>query len=126
MTAALILLMRYYARAFPPSGGSPRGPGELFTWFTRARDYYLAQPRFKFEAITFGLALLCGLLIMPALVYLAGRYTLNEYANGGVFALYLDFFKGLAGMRPSFWAVAFGPFLFLSLWRLFRLALRKL
>ena len=118
--------MRYYARAFPPVGGL-RGLGHtLFTWFTRARDYYVSQSRPKFEAMTLGLAILVGLLIMPALIYLAGHYTLMAYASGGVFALYYDFFKGLFELRPSCWIVVAGPFVFLTLIRLFRLILRKL
>ncbi len=98
----------------------------MFTWFTRARDYYFSQSRPKFEAITLGLALLVGLLVMPALIYLAGRYTLMGYANGGLFALFSDFYKGLFEPRPSCWIVVAGPFVFLSLIRLFRLILRKL
>ena len=98
----------------------------MFTWFTRARLWYFSQPVFIFEAVTLGVALLAGLLVMPALIYLAGRYTLKEYANGGVFSLYLDYLKGLVEFRPSCWVVLFGPFVFLCLVRLFRLILRKL
>lgn len=98
----------------------------LFTWFTRARAWYISQPALTFEAVTLGLALLVGLLLMPALIYLAGRYTLSPYGNGGVFSLYLDFFKGLFEPRASCWVVLIGPFVFVSLVRLFRLALRKL
>lgn len=98
----------------------------MFTWFTRARAWYFSQPALTFEAVTLGFALLVGLLIMPALIYLAGRYTLDPYANGGVFALYADFFKGLFEPRASCWVVVIGPFVFLTLVRLFRLALRKL
>ena len=98
----------------------------MFTWFVRARDSYFSQSRPKFEAITFALALLAGLIVMPLLIYVAGRYTLKEYANGGVFALFADFFKGLVELRPSCWIVAFGPFALLCLLRLFRLILRKL
>jgi hypothetical protein len=118
--------MRYYARAFPPAGGSPRGPGYLFNSIVRARDWYLAQPRLKFEGITVGLALLAGLLAMPALIYLAGRIALREYQNGGLFALYFDFFKGLVDLRESCWIAMAGPLIFLSLYRLFALLLRKL
>lgn len=99
---------------------------KLLNWFVRARDYYFSQSRPKFEALTLGLALLVGLLVMPALIYLAGRYTLREYANGGVFALFGDFYKGLFEMRPSCWIVVLGPFVFLTLIRLFRLILRKI
>ena len=98
----------------------------MFTWFTRARAWYVSQPTLTFEAVTLGLALLVGLLVMPALIFLAGRYTLNPYGNGGVFSLYLDFFKGLLEPRASCWVVLLGPVVFLSLLRLFRLARRKL
>jgi len=98
----------------------------LFNWLRRARDYYISQSRPKFEAMTLGLALLVGLLVMPGLIYLAGSFTLQAYERGGVFALYGDFFKGLFELRPSCWIVAMGPFAFLSLVRLFRLILRKL
>ncbi len=92
----------------------------------RARNWYLALPRFKFEAMTFGLAVLAGLLVMPVLIYLAGLVALKAYANGGVFTLYYDWFKGLFELRPSFWAVVIGPFAFLTLFRVFRWILRKI
>jgi hypothetical protein len=98
----------------------------LFNWFVRARDYYFSLTRPKFEALTLGLALLVGLLVMPVLIYVAGRYALREYANGGVFALFFDFYKGLFELRPSCWIVVAGPFVFLTLFRLFRLVLRKI
>ena len=71
MTAALILLMRYYARAFPPTGGTTGAMATLLNWFGRAHAYYYSLPRFKFEAMTLGLALLFGLLVVPPLIYLA-------------------------------------------------------
>lgn len=76
--------------------------------------------------MTLGLTLLVGLLVMPALIYLVGHYALREYANGGVFALYLDFFKGLFEPRQSCWIVVAGPFVLLSVFRIFRLVLRKI
>lgn len=92
----------------------------------RARAAYYAQPRLKFEATTLGLAVLFGLLVMPALIYLAGRVALGGYENGGVFSLYGDFLKGLFEPRLSNWIVLIGPFVFLSLVRAFRLVLRKI
>jgi len=92
----------------------------------RAHAYYFSLPPFKFEAMTLGLALLFGLLVMPALIYLPGFYVLKPYANGGIFALYFDYFKGLVELRPSVWIAVAGPFLFLSLFRIFRIILRKL
>lgn len=106
--------------------GLLEGLTHLFNWFVRARTWYFTQPRFIFEAVTFGLALLVGLLVMPALIYLVGHYVLREYANGGLFALYGDFFKGLIEPGPSYWVVVAGPFAFLSLLRLFRFIYGKL
>jgi hypothetical protein len=70
--------------------------------------------------------LLVGLLVMPALIYLVGSAVLKPYANGGLFALYSDFVKGLVELRPSCWIVLLGPFVFLTLFRAFRLVLRKI
>ena len=107
--------------------------GELFSWFERARSYYVSQPRPIFEMMTLGLALLVGLIVMPALIYLVGRYSLGAYghgtpleANSSVFSLFFDFYKGLIEPRPSCWIVVLGPFVFLTFVRLCRLALRKL
>jgi hypothetical protein len=97
----------------------------LFNWFVRARDWYFSQPRWVFEAVTFGLALLVGLLVMPALIYVAGRVALREYQNGGPLALYGDFLKGFFTLRESCWIVALGPYAFILLFRAFRLVLRK-
>ncbi|HET7810611.1 MAG TPA: hypothetical protein VFL16_08535 [Steroidobacteraceae bacterium] len=104
----------------------------MFSWFERARSYYFSQSRPIFEAMTLGLALLVGLVVMPALIYLAGRYTLGRYghgtaleANSNLFTLFFDFYKGLIELRPSCWIVVIGPFVFLTFVRLCRLILRK-
>ena len=97
----------------------------MFDWFHRARDWYLSQPRLNFEAITLGAALLVGVLVMPALIFIAGSFTLQPY-EGGFFSLYGDFFKGLFVPHASFWIVVAGPFVFLSLLRLFKLILSKI
>lgn len=98
----------------------------MFNWFTRARAWYVSQPAPIFEAVTLGFAILVGVLVMPALIFLAGNIALDDYANGGLFSLYGDFFRGLFEPRGSFWLVVIGPFVFLTLFRLFRLILRKL
>jgi hypothetical protein len=102
------------------------GLADLFTWFVRARDWYFALPRLQFEAMTFGVAVLVGLLIMPVFIYLAGLAVLKQFANGGVFSLYYDWFAGLFGGHSSFWIVVAGPFAFLSLFRLCRWVIGKL
>ncbi len=106
------------------SAGVPRGFGGLFNWIRRAHDYYFSLPRLQFEAMTAGLALAFGLLVMPPLIWVAGRYTLGPYAGGGVFGFYFDFLKGLVQLRPSCWIALAGPLGFLWLTRLFRLTLR--
>jgi hypothetical protein len=98
----------------------------LFNSIVRARDQYFALPRFQFEAVTLGLAVLVGLLIMPVFIYIAGYIALQPYAHGGLFMLYLDFFKGLFRFQLSYWIVVVGPFVFLSVFRVFRRMLRKL
>jgi hypothetical protein len=103
-----------------------QGARILSNWFVRARDNYFAQSRLKFEAITLGLALAFGLIVMPVLIYLAGILTLDAYANGGLLSLYGDFFKGLFEPRLSNWIVVVGPLVFLVLIRLARLVLRKI
>jgi hypothetical protein len=117
--------MRYYARAFPPVGGTPRGSSGLFSWYGRARDYYFSLSRPKFEALTLAIAMLVGLFIMPVLIYIAGSYVLKSYAHGGLFSLFVDFYKGLVELRPSCWIVLIGPFVFLTFFRLCRYLLGK-
>jgi len=98
----------------------------LFNWLVRARDWYWSLPRLQFEAMTFGLAVLAGLVVMPMLIYLAGLIALKPYQNGGLFSLYSDWFTGLFNDHPSFWIVVFGPFFFLTLLRLCRGLLSKI
>ena len=97
----------------------------MFNWFGRARDQYLALPRFKFEATTLGLAVLAGLVLMPALIFVAGHFTLREYANGGLFALYFDFYKSLVAFEEAAWIVLIGPFAFVCVFRIFWLILAR-
>ena len=106
--------------------GLLEGLADLFTWFVRARDWYFALPRLQFEAMTFGVALAVGLLVMPLLIYLAGMIALKAYQNGGVFSLYYDWFTGLFGGHSSYWIVVIGPIGFVTLFRLCRWILRKL
>jgi hypothetical protein len=113
-------------RALSRWSGTTGAMATLFNWFVRAHAYYFSLPPLKFEAMTLGLAVLFGLLVLPPLIYLPGFYILKPYQNGGVFALYWDFYKGLIELRPSCWIALIGPFVFLSLFRIFRLILRKL
>lgn len=67
-------------------------------------------------------ALACGILVVPWLIWIVGRAVLGEYAHGGPFALWGNFFRGLATGGPAYWAVALGPYALAltgrALWRL--------
>ena len=89
---------------------------ELFNWFERARDYYFSLPRPKFEAMTLGLAFLVGLLVMPALIYLAGRYTLHSRTRTAACSRCTSTSSRACsncGRAAGSWWL--GPFVFLSL-----------
>ena len=58
-----------------------------------------------------------GLFIVPLLIWVVGRGVLGNYADGGPFALLVDFFNGLKSGSPVYWGVAIGPYLFVMLLR---------
>jgi hypothetical protein len=79
--------------------------------------------RARRELIVYGIALLCGLVPMPFLIWYAGNrwlgpYTHGQNPHGGPFALLQDYFVGLLHGSAVFWAVALGPALLLLLLRL--------
>lgn len=83
------------------------------------------------ELLLLGLALLCGLVVMPLLIWVGGNRVLGPYTHGqnlhaGPFALLGDFFVGLAHGASIFWVVALGPLAILLLLRLFIRLLRAL
>lgn len=58
-------------------------------------------------------ALAFGLIIVPWLIWLAGEATLGDYVNGGPFALWGDFFRGLLAGSLGYWVAALGPYVLL-------------
>src|SRR5260370_38526151 len=77
------------------------------------RDAYGALPRAQRELVIFGLALLCGLIVMPFLIWYAGNRVLGPYLHGqnahaGPFALVADFFLGLVPGSPGVCALGLG------------------
>src|SRR5205085_11703014 len=109
----------------PPEGTAPLGR------LAHLRDSYGALPRAQRELVIFGLALLCGLIVMPFLIWFAGSRVLGPYTHGqnahaGPFALAADFFLGLVHGSAVFWAVALGPAVLLLLSRLFVALVRAL
>lgn len=62
-------------------------------------------------------ALLFGLLVLPALVYVTGIAVLGAYAHGGLVGFLGDFFANLAHLRWFSWTLALGPVALVVLWR---------
>ncbi len=88
-------------------------------------EKWRTQSGVKRELLIFVTALLIGLLIMPVVIWLIGRVSLGAYANGGPWALWLDFMRSLGkGLQP-FWAVVAGPYFAIIALRLFGGLLRR-
>jgi hypothetical protein len=62
--------------------------------------------------------LACGLFLIPLLIWAVGRGVLGPYADGGPFALLVDFFTGLKSGSLVYWSVAFGPYVIVMILRL--------
>lgn len=67
-----------------------------------------------------GICLAIGVLIVPALIWAVGRGVLGPYTNGGLLAMWRDFFRGLASGSEPFWFIALGPYLLILFLRLYR------
>jgi hypothetical protein len=63
-------------------------------------------------------ALVFGVLVLPFLVHLTGRYVLGEYAGGGAAGFFGDYLQGLLTLRWYSWTLALGPLLILAFWRI--------
>lgn len=92
--------------------------------FARALGRWRAQSRTRRELLTLVFALALGVLVLPWLIWAAGKTLLGPYAHGGPLHLWGDFFAGLEQGSPAFWFVAMGPLLFLVVFRLVRFGLR--
>jgi hypothetical protein len=72
------------------------------------------------------IALLCGVALLPPLIFVVGSRTLGPYAGGNLGAFMANFLRGLAAGGFGFWAVAVGPYALTVLLRvLFDLARRR-
>jgi len=69
------------------------------------------------ELVVFAVFLAIGIVVMPCVIFAAGRASLGPYEHGGVFALWRDFIAGLAAGSEAFWFVALAPYLLLWLLR---------
>lgn len=63
------------------------------------------------ELLTVALCLGVGLLVMPCLIFVAGRLALQAYAHGSLFALWDDYLGSLLAGSLAAWFVLAGPYL---------------
>ena len=92
-------------------------------------EYMVEEPRgwrglsrLQRELIYLGAELLCGLVVVPLLVWVVGNRILGGYVHGsnqhaGAGALLGDFFTGLGNGSSVFWLVALGPAIFVTVVR---------
>ncbi len=64
-----------------------------------------------------GAGVAAGLLLLPAVIYVAGALLLGGYEGGSVAGQYGSIYRGLAGGNWSSWIVVLGPFLLILLYR---------
>jgi hypothetical protein len=92
---------------------------------SRIGDSIRSLSRLQRELWILGIALLLGLLIVPAIIWLGGTVVLGQYAGGPtVFSLLKNFFQQLASGSLAFWTVALGPYVLILVARLLVGALR--
>lgn len=76
------------------------------------------------ELIILGVALACGFIVVPLLIWVVGNRILGPYvhtqdptAGTGPMRLIADFFGGLSHGSVIFWCVVIGPYVLLTLIR---------
>ena len=79
---------------------------------------FQAQPPLRRELLLLAAALLFSLLILPMLIWIAGRLSLGEYlrdpsgaSTGGPLALTVDYMRGVLALSPGHWLALLGPYL---------------
>jgi hypothetical protein len=83
-------------------------------------------PRLRRELTILVILLACGLFIVPLIIWAVGRGVLGPYADGGPFALLVDFLNGLKTGSAVYWCVALGPYVLIMVlracWHFLRMA----
>ena len=76
------------------------------------------------ELVILGIALACGLIVIPLLIWVVGNRILGPYvhtqdptAGTGPMRLLADFFSGLGHGSIIFWCVVAGPYILISVVR---------
>lgn len=84
-----------------------------------------AATTWRRELIWLGVWLAFGLLLLPALIWIAGRVSLGDYVNGGPLALWQDLLNELGRGSLAHWLVIIGPYLLVSSARLWFALVRR-
>lgn len=84
------------------------GP-DLLTRLSRAVQWIRAQQGWRRELLLAFAWVLAGLILLPPLIWMAGRFSLGDYANGGPFALWADLLRELVRGSLAAWLVVLGP-----------------
>ena len=90
----------------------------------RTMQRFDAQPPVSRELLLLASSLVFSLVILPPLIWVAGRLFLGDYLRdpsgaptGGPLALLVDFVAGLAALSPGHWLALLGPYLLTVAWR---------
>lgn len=70
-------------------------------------------------------ALLLGITLIPVAVYFTGHEVLGDYAGGGLFRFWGDFFLALYRGQLPWWLLALGPYALVMFTRATRAAFRR-
>lgn len=82
-----------------------------------------ARRRLKKGLLVFGALFLCGLLLVPCLIYLVGQGIFGAYADGNLLAFLAAYFTRVLGADLSAWFLVLSPYL---LWQTLRLTVRAM
>jgi len=86
--------------------------------------YYRSARGLWRELLAIGICLGIGIVVMPCLIFIAGRLVLGPYGHGNLFALWHDFLQELLAGSRSAWFIAIGPYVLFWLLRAARHLLR--
>jgi hypothetical protein len=81
----------------------------MLRWLLSWTRYRGARRELYFTTIS----LLCGLLLLPVLIWTAGHLVLGAYTNGNLGAMLADFYRGLLEPSLPYWVVVLGPLVLL-------------
>ncbi len=79
--------------------------------------YYRGARGLWRELLAAAICLAIGILVMPCLIFAAGRLALGPYERGNLFVLWHDYLQGLIAGSQAYWFIAVGPYLLLWLLR---------